>query len=29
MIGGLSREEKLAALDQIWQDLAKDPQSLE
>lgn len=27
MIGGLSREEKLAAMDLIWRDLAGDPQS--
>ena len=27
MIGGLSREEKLAAMDLIWRDLASDPQS--
>ena len=27
MIGRLSREEKLAAMDLIWQDLASDSQS--
>jgi len=27
MIGSLSREEKLAAMDLIWQDLTTDPQS--
>ena len=27
MIGSLSRDEKLAAMDLIWQDLAADPQS--
>jgi hypothetical protein len=27
MIGSLSRDEKLAAMDLIWRDLAADPQS--
>ena len=27
MIGGLSREEKLAAMELIWRDLTSDPQS--
>jgi len=27
LIGGLSREEKLAAMDLIWRDLASDSQS--
>ncbi len=27
MIGGMSREEKLAAMDLIWRDLASEPQS--
>ena len=27
MIGTLSRDEKLAAMDLIWRDLAADPQS--
>jgi hypothetical protein len=27
MIGSLSRDEKLAAMDLIWQDLASDPES--
>ena len=27
MIGSLSRDEKLAAMELIWQDLASDPES--